>query len=309
MKILVVGAGATGGYFGGRLAEAGRDVTFLVRSARAAKLEAAGLNITSPFGDVSLKPKVATAETLSGPYDVILMTVKAYTLDAAMKDVAAAVGPDTMILPFLNGMRHMDVLAERFGPTVPLPCVCKIGSTLDAEGRIVHFNKLSELVYGEVDGKPSERTIALDKVMQGAKFEAKLSPAVMQEMWQKWTMLATIGAATCLMRGNIGEIEAAPGGTDFVLALLDEVLTVVRTVGVAPADAFVETVRKSLTQKGSPQAPSMYRDLQSGASVEGDQIVGDMVARGKAAGIATPLLAAAYANLSVYQARRDTQAA
>lgn len=309
MKILVVGAGATGGYFGGRLAEAGRDVTFLVRPGRAAKLSKTGLQITSPLGDVTVMPKIATTDSLDGRFDAILMTVKAYTLDAAMADVAPAVGPETMILPFLNGMRHMDVLAERFGPTVPLPCVCKIGSTLDEDGRIVHFNKLSELVYGEADGKPSERTIALDKVMQGAKFDAKLSPAVMQEMWQKWTMLATIGAATCMMRGTIGEIEAAPGGTDFVLALLEEVLAVVRKVGVAPADAFVETVRRSLNQKGSPQAPSMYRDLQSGASVEADQIVGDMVARGRAAGIPTPLLAAAYANLSVYQARRDAGAA
>src|SRR6201997_4314975 len=106
MSILVLGAGATGGYFGGRLAAAGRDVTFLVRPARAANLQAKGLQIKSPHGDVTLKPQLVTAGNIAGPFDAVLLTVKAFSLDRALDDLAPAVGPETMILPVLNGMKH-----------------------------------------------------------------------------------------------------------------------------------------------------------------------------------------------------------
>src|SRR5271165_6604065 len=114
MRLLVVGAGATGGYFGGRLAQAGRDVTFLVRPRRAAQLRADGLQIVSPHGDVTLSPPIVTADTIPGPFDIVLLTVKAFSLDAALADVAPAVGKETMILPFLNGMRHVEAITERF---------------------------------------------------------------------------------------------------------------------------------------------------------------------------------------------------
>jgi 2-dehydropantoate 2-reductase len=303
MRLLVVGAGATGGYFGGRLAEHGRDVTFLVREARAAQLREKGLQVVSPHGDASLKPKVVTAKEIDGPYEAVLLTVKAFGLEAALDDVGPAIGPETMILPTLNGMRHMDVIRKRFGEKAATPCVCKVAATLDKEGRIVQLQKFHDLAYGEADGKPSPRTLALDAFMQGCGFDAKLSPTIVREMWEKWTLLASLGSVTCLMRGNIGEIEAAPGGADFALALLDEVLSVVRKVGSAPSEGWVATITGNLTAKGSNIAPSMYRDLTQGFRIEGDQIVGDLLARGKAAGLKTPLLAAAYANLSVYQNR------
>lgn len=304
MRLLVVGAGATGGYFGGRLAQHGRDVTFLVREARAEQLRKNGLEIVSPHGDAKVTPKVVTAAELTEPYDAILLTVKAFGLDRSLDDIAPAVGPDTMILPTLNGMRHMDVIAKRFSARNATPCVCKVAATLDKDGRVVQLANFQSLAYGEADGKPSTRTEALDAFMRGAGFDAILSPGIMREMWEKWTLLSSLGGITGLMRGNIGEIEAAPGGTDFVLAFLDEVLNIVRTVGVAPSEAFVQATRASLTAKGSPQAPSMYRDLTQGFRIEADQIVGDLLKRGQAAGLKTPLLAAAYTNLSIYQARQ-----
>ena len=115
MHLLVVGAGSTGGYFGGRLAQAGRDVTFLVRRSRAYQLNAKGLHIVSPHGDVTLEPKLVTADAIGAPYDAILLTVKAYSLDGALKDIAPAVGPDSMIVPMLNGMRHLESVAAAFG--------------------------------------------------------------------------------------------------------------------------------------------------------------------------------------------------
>lgn len=301
MRLLVVGAGATGGYFGGRLAEAGRDVTFLVRPRRAAQLQATGLKLVSPHGDVTVRPKLVTAGDLTAPYDAILLAVKAYTLDAAIEDFAAAVGPQTAIIPTLNGMRHIDVLAERFGENAVAGGVCKVAATIDPEGRIVQLANFQELAYGERDGSVSARMEALDAYMQGAGFTARLSRTIGYEMWEKWTLLATLGAITCSMRGNIGEIVAAPGGSAFNLGILDDVLRIVGAVGEAPNAAFVEGTRRALTTPGSPTSPSMYRDLREGSPIEADQIVGDLLARGGKAGIATPLLAAAYTHMCVYQ--------
>jgi 2-dehydropantoate 2-reductase len=301
MRILVVGAGSTGGYFGGRLAEAGRDVTFLVRPARATNLRKNGLQIVSPHGDATLHPKIVTAGEISGPYDAVLLTVKAYSLDAALDDLAPAVGPDTFILPVLNGMKHVDTIKARFGDKVLLGCVCKVATIVDEQGRIVQLSKLQDLAYGEMNGACSPRTDELDKTMQGAGFNARLSPSIAREMWEKWVLLASLGGITCLMRGNIGEVEAAPGGADFALGFLDEVVSVVNAVGVKPDDRFITETSTLFTTKGSPQTSSMYRDLQKGAPVEADQILGDLLARARKANIDTPLLAAAYAHLSVYQ--------
>ncbi|HEY4171612.1 MAG TPA: 2-dehydropantoate 2-reductase [Rhodopila sp.] len=303
MRLLVVGAGSTGGYFGGRLAQAGRDVTFLVRPTRAERLRAIGLQIVSPHGDVTLAPNTVTAGRIEAPYDAILLTVKAFSLDAALDDLAPAVGPDTMILPVLNGMRHVDTLIARFGRQAVAGCVCKVATYVDDQGRIVQLNKLQDLAYGEMNGEPSPRTRALDEFMQGAGFDARLSPTIEREMWEKWVLLATMGGICCLMRGSIGDVEAAPNGAAFALGFLDEVTSVVTAAGHPPSEAFLANARATFTQKGSAMTSSMYRDLQQGHPVEAEQILGDLLVRGQALGIATPLIAAAFTHLLIYQAR------
>jgi 2-dehydropantoate 2-reductase len=303
MRLLVVGAGSTGGYFGGRLAQAGRDVTFLVRPARAERLRASGLRIVSPHGDVTLAPNIVTAGAIETPFDAILLTVKAFSLDAALDDLAPAVGPDTMILPVLNGMKHVDTLTARFGRQAVAGCVCKVATYVDDQGRIVQLNKLQDLAYGEMNGQPSPRTSGLDEFMQGAGFDARLSPTIEREMWEKWVLLATMGGICCLMRGSIGDVEAAPNGAAFALGLLDEVVSVVTAAGHPPSEAFLANARTTFTQKGSAMTSSMYRDLQAGSPVEAEQIIGDLLARGHALGVATPLVAAAFTHLSVYQAK------
>jgi len=302
MRILVVGAGATGGYFGGRLAQAGRDVTFLVRPGRAAHLREKGLVLLSPHGDVTLTPKLVTAAEIERPYDAILLTVKAFGLDQALADIAPAVGPDTVIMPVLNGMRHLDAIRAAY-PAALVGGVCKVAATIDSEGRIRQLADFQELAYGELDGSASERTARLDAALKDAGFAARLTPHVAREMWEKWVFLATLGGICCLMRGTVGEIEAAAGGRDFVLRLLGEVVKTVETDGLAPSPAFLATVTRQLTLKGSPMASSMYRDLVAGLPVEADQIVGDLEARARKHGIDTPLLSAAYANLRVYADR------
>jgi len=304
MRLLVVGAGATGGYFGGRLAQAGRDVTFLVREGRAAQLRANGLQIVSPHGDVTLTPKLAAAGALSDPYDAVFLSVKAYALEGAIEDFAPAVGPETMILPVLNGMKHMDVLTARFGADRVIGGLCRIPAHVDGDGRVVQLGTFHDVVYGERSGEHTARIERLDAFMQGAVFNAKLSSSIAREMWEKWVMLATLAGITCLMRGSVGEIVAAPGGPEFINGFLDEAAAVASAAGIAPGEAFLASTRALLTTPGSPLTASMFRDLQAGGRIEADQIIGDLLERGRGAGLALPLLTLTYANLCVYEHRQ-----
>ncbi|KQY21003.1 2-dehydropantoate 2-reductase [Rhizobium sp. Root483D2] len=301
MRMLVVGAGSTGGYFGSRLAAAGKDVTFLVRPARAEQLRRNGLQIVSPAGDLLINPKLLAAGEISAPFDIVLLTVKAFSLAATVEDFAPAVGPNTVILPVLNGMKHMDVLSARFGAERLAGCVCKIATVLDQEGRITHLAPFHDLFYGERDGALSDRMAAIDAFMKGAGFDARLSSSIEREMWEKWILLASLGAINCLMRGTVGDIAAAPGGAEFAASLLDEAVATVHAAGTAPSDAFVAAAKDQLTRQGSTQTSSMYRDLKQGKRIEAEQIVGDLVRRAREAQVATPLLSAAFANLSIYQ--------
>ena len=303
MRMLIVGAGSTGGYFGGRLAQSGRDVTFLVRPPRAAQLRERGLEIVSPHGNRTVRPRLKTAAELREPFDAVLLAVKAYALDAALEDMASAVGAGTMIVPVLNGMKHLDRLTARFGRQAVLGGAAKITATIDGEGRIVQLAPFHDIAYGERDGSRSPRIGELDRFMQGAGFDARLSPDIAQEMWDKWALLATLGGVTCLMRGSIGEIGAAPGGPEFLSRFLEEVIAVINAVGKRVSDAAIAQARAALATKGSPLTSSMYRDLQQNLPVEADQIIGDLLARARTAGVATPLIAAAHTQLGVYQAR------
>jgi 2-dehydropantoate 2-reductase len=303
LRILIVGAGAVGGYFGGRLAQAGRDVTFLVRPARAKQLSQDGLRITSPHGDAVLSPKLITADKIDAPYDIIFLSVKAYALEAAMNDFAAAVGPETMIFPVLNGMRHIDILTKRFGEHAVVGGVCLVAAEIDHQGRIVQLADFQRLVYGERNGETTPRLKALDATLQGAGFDARLSPEIMQAMWEKWVQLASLGAITCLMRGTIGEIVAAPGGAELSIDALNESVAVATACGYKPSEKVLSRHAAAMTTPGSSLTSSMYRDLRKGAPVEADHILGDFIERGSAHGVATPLLKAAFVNLRVYQDR------
>jgi 2-dehydropantoate 2-reductase len=303
MRILVIGAGAVGGYFGGRLADAGRDVTFLVRGRQSEAIRQDGLRIVSPHGNATFDPKLIAANEITGSYDLILLCVKAYSLAVAMNDFAAAVAPNTIILPLLNGMRHIELLAGRFGEDSVIGGVCLISAEIDTQGRIVQLTDIHRLVYGERPGNHSARISALNESMQGAMFDARTSENILQEMWEKWVLLASLGAATCLMRGNIGEIEAIPGGAHLSRAILRECSAISTACGYAPGDAFLARSEKVLTTHGSNLTSSMYRDWSKNAPVEVDQILGDLLERGRNFALNTPLLEAACINLRIYQAR------
>jgi len=300
----VVGAGAIGGYFGGRLLEAGRDVTFLVRPRRAAQLAATGLIIKSAAGDATLsRPPTVLAEHLATPFDLILLSCKAYDLAGAIVSFAPAVGPATAILPLLNGMRHIDLLVERFGAERVLGGQCIIAATLDETGAIRHLNQDHELTFGERGGGLSDRTRAIARVMEGARFTARASEQIMQEMWEKWVFLATLAGSTCLMRAAIGDIVQSTGGREFLLGLLAECRAIAEGAGFAQRPAFAERIQATLTATGSTFTASMLRDIERQAPIEADHIIGDLIRRARPSEEALPLLRLAFTHLQAYEAR------
>jgi len=309
MRTLVLGAGAVGGYFGGRLAEIGRDVTFLVRPARAALLAEAGLRVTSPLGDFTVKPQLATADSLGGPYDLILLTAKQYDLDQAIAAVRPAVGPNTAILPLLNGLVHLDRLAEAFGREAVLGGVAYVGASLQPDGSIRHHNQLSGIAFGELAGGISERTRAIGAEFEGSKVSAPPGENIMLDMWEKFAMITTMAGMNCLLRGTVGDINATDDGPSLMLELFAETQAVAAAAGYPIRSGFIDQIAKMLTEKGSPNNASMHHDLAHGSRTEGDYIIGDMRRRAIERGVSTPLLRAAYAHLQVYENRRARQAA
>jgi 2-dehydropantoate 2-reductase len=308
MRVLVVGAGATGGYFGGRMLQAGRDVTFLVRPRRAAELASAGLVIKSPKGDVTLsKPPAVLTENIRAPFELIVLSCKAYDLDNAIVSFAPAVGHDTIILPLLNGMRHLDILDVRFGREKILGGLCSIAATLDAARAIIHLSPFHSLAFGERDGELSGRVRAVAAVIVGAGFDARASETIVHDMWEKWVLLGTLASATCLMRAPVGDIVATPVGRALILSLLDEIRGVATLQGFAPRAAFLERTQAMLTEAGSPFTASMLRDIESNGPIEADHVVGDLLRRQDPAATESEKLSTlqiAYAHLKAYEARR-----
>ncbi len=312
MSILVVGAGATGGYFGGSLAQAGRDVTFLVRERRAAALRARGLRITGPSGTEVIEPRlVTTAPDGSGlgtgagasrAVDVVLITVKADGLDAVIPEIRAAVGPGTAIVPVLNGLRHLGTLNAAFGPERVLGGVAVVSAQLDDNGDVRQLNDMASLTLGAQDGQRTQVVDRASDLLSGAGFPVSVSDDIVAAMWQKWAFIASAGALNCLLGGSVGEIAAVDGGDETARAIVGEARAVTAAAGYPPPDAAVAYMLGMLTAPGSPFTSSLYRDLREGKPVEVETILGDLVAEGHKAGQPAPLLAAAAVALRVHNA-------
>lgn len=304
MRILVLGAGAVGGYFGGRLAEAGADVTFLVRPGRARQLAERGLIVRSKSGDIERPVPTVGREAVGGPYDLVILTCKAYDLADSVEAVAPAVGPRTVVLPLLNGLAHMEALDARFGAERVLGGICHIGVTMTAEGEIRHLNPLQVLTLGVRGGEPSALCAALADLLKDTPVKVVLSDAILLAMWEKFVMLTSMAAMTSLMRGAVGDIMAADEGEAIVLETIDECAAVATAAGYAPRAKVLDQTRALQTERGSVFSASMMRDIEKGGLIEGDHIVGDMIRRGRAFGVATPNLRLAYCHLQTYEARR-----
>ena len=253
-----------------------------------------------------MHPRIMSAAELRETprtFDLIVLTTKAYQLEAAMEDIAPAVGPDTLLLPILNGMRQLRVLEQRFGKRHVLGGSVRIVSDLDEQGRVHQKTTLGELSYGELSGERTARIEAVDQALRGAGFEAKLEPDILSTLWQKWWILASLGSICILARGTIGEVSQAPHGPAFAQTVIDECIGIAKANGYPPNEAMLAGHRKRMTEAGSALTSSMYRDMTKGAPVEADHVLGDLLDR--ANGVAAPLLMAAYVQLKVYEAGRQ----
>ena len=304
MKMLVLGAGGIGGYFGGRLAAAGVDITFLVRPARREQLVRDGLRIESPLGDLVLPVQTVTADDVRPLYDVVLLTSKAYDLDSAMQAIAPAMGRNCCVLPLLNGMAHFARLDERFGRQQVLGGTCMISVALLPDGVIRHAAPMQRFVFGERDRSAITRTQSIANALQRTTLDWDLSQDINQELWEKLVMLSTLASMTCLFRGNVREIMAAPGGREAVERALDANIAVATQEGHAPRQAAVAFARSGLTDPAGTWTSSMLRDIEAGNAVESDHIVGWMLERARAHHLDDAMLSLAYAHLKAYEARR-----
>ncbi len=308
MRILVLGAGGIGGYFGARMHDAGGDVTFLVRPARAAQLREKGLQILSPFGDTKFQPKVLTKDELNEPFDVVMLSCKAYDLESAMEAIAPAVGEQSVILPLLNGICHIDALVKRFGAARVLGGVAFISVVLEANGDIRHLNNLHKLITGSLTTPSSPWLQPMAQLFSKSGIEFALAENIEQSMWDKFAFLSTLAGSTCTMRASIGDILSTVAGEAFITGLLADCAEVAKVSGHSLAEGQLAAYRKQLTDKGSSLMASMLRDVERGGPTEASHILGDMVSRAQAMGVDASLLKLAYSHLQAYDKRRTSAA-
>ena len=304
MRILILGAGAVGGYFGGRLVEAGADATFFVRPARAGLLASQGLRIDSPAGNL-----VATVKTISdpkalAPFDLVILTCKAYHLDASLGDLAGAIGPGTTILPLLNGLLHVEKIAARFLQARVWGGVARISAALQNDGAIRHADDFARVDFGARDGRPDALADELAALYANTPVMAVHNPTILREMWDKLVFLATLAGMNVLMRATIADIKAAPAGERLIRQMLSECASVARAEGFDFDAARVAEHGDSLTLRAAPLKASMLYDIEHGAPTEAEHILGDLCARARRHKVSAPLLEVALTHVQAYEARR-----
>ena len=307
MKLLVLGAGGIGGYYGGRLAQAGADVTFLVRPKRAGQIAADGLVVKSPLGDMRMPAKTVLAENLAPGYDVVLFTCKAYDLDSAMDAIAPAMRNGVALVPLLNGLAHFEPLDARFGAANVLGGTAHINVTLKPDGTIVHGDVLQNMLFGERDRSRSPRALALDDAVKKAGIGGGLSEDIVQDLWEKVVFLCALAATTCLFRANVREIVAAPGGTEAMKRAIEGNIAIAAAEGHPPRPQAIGRFVERLTDPEGLWSASMLRDLESGGQVEADHIVGWMLERARKHRLDDTILSVAYTHLKAYENRRDSK--
>ena len=306
MRILVVGAGGVGGYFGGRLIEAGADVTFLVRPRRAAQLAQQGLVVTSPHGDIRRPVPHVTADALTADYDLILLTTKEYQLSGAMDDIAPAMArPGVAVIPVLNGLSHIDRLDARFGREKVMGGLARISGTVTPEGEVRQLTDVHAIVFGPRDPAQEAAAAEFGHILARARVDSAHTADIEQAMWDKFLMLSTLAAGTTLFRATIGQISRTDEGAAILSELLDEAAAVAGANAHPPAPDYLEAARTAMTDRASPMTASMLRDLESGNEIEAEHIVGYMYRRGRRAGLALPLVRVARTHLQAHILRQE----
>jgi 2-dehydropantoate 2-reductase len=304
MKILILGAGGVGGYFGAHLANAGVDVTFLVRAKRALQLRERGLIVRTLQEELRLVPKlVETGHACSEQFDVVILSCKAYDLASSIHAITPYISNATVVLPLLNGIRHLEILDKAFGSSRVLGGLAQVSTTLLPTGEIQQFTATQVLIYGARDASQVAIAERLHEAIKNSKFDARLSQNITLEMWEKFLFLATLAGATCLLRADIGEIVRTTHGTQLVMQLLDDCAATASAEGYAPREKLLEMARSTLTQPGSALQASMRRDMEQGHTTEADHVLGDMLNRATNRGIDSLLLRTAYCHMQAHEQR------
>ena len=267
MKILVLGAGAVGGYFGGRMAEAGMDVTFLVREKRQKKLEKSGLIIKSPKGDFVTSPKLVNIDNVESIYDVILFTNKAYDLDEILQS-PFPVKDGSIIIPLLNGYSHMEQLRNKFPNARLFGGIAHIFSTLNEEGEIHHFNDIHSLTFGHLSKADETDGRRFFDSCSSANFSIKYSDDIIVDLWHKWVLITTVAGATTLFNATIGEIASTEHGIAFITDLHDECINIAKSEKIKVNDDDLAQQRRFLSDKKSTWSSSMRRDMVNKSKIE-----------------------------------------
>jgi 2-dehydropantoate 2-reductase len=309
MRYLILGAGALGGYFGGMLIKGGADVTFLVRPARAAQLRRDGLIVkTQDGGELRTQVRTVQPGQLDGTYDVVLLSCKAYDLDGAMDAIAPAMSERSVIVPVLNGVRHIDVLKERFGPERVLGGLTVINAALMPDGTIQQSQvRVNITAIGELDGRLSSRCTAIKTALEAGGISVQVTDNILVMMWEKFFGFACSATIASLSRSRAGVIARAADGAAFVSAVIGECTRAVTAVGFPPLPAFNSAGQISglFSQPDSAYGPSILIDMEDGRPTEGEHTVGDLAERAVKAGVSAPLLTAARCNLQTYEINRS----
>ncbi len=289
MKIAVFGSGAVGGYFGGKLAASGEEVTFLARGAHLSALQQDGLHIDSPLGSLHL-PKVQATDRPQaiGPVDVVLFTVKLYDVESSAATLAPLIGPDTVVITLQNGVDAMDMVAKHVGGAHVAGGAAYIVAVIDRPGHIRH-TAAQQLVFGERDQRRSDRLVAFEEAGVRAGFQAKASDDVQADLWTKFVRLATWSGMTTVTRSPMGVVRDTPETFALMMAAIDEVIAVGRARGVnLPAD-LTDTTLAMIRNFPAGSKSSMLEDIERGRRLELPWLSGAVVRLGREAGVPTPI--------------------
>ncbi len=303
MRIAIMGAGGTGGYFGGLLARAGEDVTFIARGAHFDTIRACGLTVKSlQEGDYTLRVEATDDPSTAGQVDVVLFCVKTYDTEAAAQRIQPLVGPDTMILSVQNGIGSPEHLARVVGSETILGAAAYISSIIESPGIIAH-SAGRRLIVGELDGGASPRTEQLCATFERAGIQVELHSDIQVALWEKFIGICGLSGMTALMRLPVGPILACPESSDLYHQVLEEVETVARAQGVNVPAGVVE---RSIPREFPGIYGSMYHDLVAGRRMELEALHGTVVHRAQGLDIPVPVNSVIYAALKPYAAGTPT---
>jgi 2-dehydropantoate 2-reductase len=290
MKIVVMGTGGVGGYFGARLAAGGADVTFIARGEHLKAMQRDGLKIFSANGDLTLRPVKASDNAASiGHADLVMIAVKLWSTEDAARDIAPLMGPNGAVVSWQNGVTAENILIKQYGRERVIGGVSNIAALIEAPGVIRHNGTMARLIFAELDGKPSKRVDALAALCKQATIDHVVSDDINRAIWQKFIFLASFSGMTCATRTSIGPIRSDPDTRAMLKAALEEVVAIGRAKGVSlPADQMEQSLAWADNLPATMVA-SMLGDLNRANRLELPWLSGNVVKLGEELGIATPV--------------------